>query len=1571
MVVPFKHSLGEDIRRTSLSLDGLTLAMLVDIVKAAYGIEGRRQVFLKYLDEDKEPITLANETDMRELLLQLRSHAIPPPVRLFVGVGKPPTPQSLPKARGSTSTADDKSRDCPAGSVSRYLLAAGRPGSSNQREPVVQPLVAREPAVRDTSGVKEPAAGVPRVGTDASSSKPAAWTVGVPTPAPGKSTTVSTPAPAPARAAVPVLARAAVPAPAPAPAQATLPASLTSPAPVAAPAPPAVLAPALALSPSPAAPATAAAPAAARATAAAATARTTTTTTAAPSTTRGPVVVEPQVTAASAPVAVGSAPVAGSKSRGSHGARAAEGNHRGGLLFEEVRPAPCAPRAVHWGIICDGCESQPVVGVRYKSLDRFDFDLCEICRSTGRVPGLQNFEVISLGRPRNRRASGCRQVAHEGVRCDGCQESPLVGPRFKSLDRDDYDLCEPCKNLLEIRVPAYRREAFVRIDKPRPQPWQQAQTYVRSRLPADGNAPLTPGSDKDAIATPAAVERIASTSDKTSPTTLPPAAFSPAATATTTTPAPAVPVLPAVPLPAQSQPDAPRPPTPLPQLPSAPALLHATPVEPSAAPTSQPQLQQAQPLPQPQVQLQLPEASSPKVSSLKASSPKLPCGQQASLASAASPVRPASAGAPVVVGGAAAHGGGGTRHQVFRSIGPRRLIDACFVCDVNYPDGSQVPVGTPFTKAWRVRNAGVNPWPITACLLQVGGDDMAAVLPTAITTANATTMDGSASASIAADATGSPTDASNSRDGDKASAMVASNSHLSASGAAAAATKRDYSCVPPGAEVELRVPMRAPRVAGVYESYFKLAAGRGGPLFGHRVWCSIIAVEAPPAPAPAREAVEVSSADVLVVEVRAAAAGGDVTTDVAADASVSGGEGRVVGIVAAGVERGTTSGEKAMERPSPAADEDKGHGKSQGGDEVMEEAQVTEGQLVPAVSAPEVSAPAVVSSQGVPLPEVTPLAGVSDSAASKLAAMLGEALAAMLAAPSLPSVPSLPSAPSAPSVAVGLAEAEAQADAGLSAHARRVAALVADDEDEEVMASPVAATGVVGIPAERVQAAAAQAEAAAAGQEAGAEDEQEEEGADEGGKDADEEGRQKEEGGADTGAASSDSEYVDVGAEELSLDEQDQALGRPQPEPELESPQAQARTAGGEAEACEGMEGEEAAAAETRGQEREQAVVVEGLANGETFGEEVEAEEPATPAAADTVMEVEAAAGSDEGAGPVEVAAQLEAPRVAPLISSPSGGFEEVTAGGESSGNGAGEVPVEGKGGEYAWTELKQEEGKEQEERLEDREEEEEEIPRLVDTGSEDEEEEEEVPALVDSGSDHEDEDDEAPGLVGSRSEDGEDEEEVPRLVGSGLSESGAYQDVLRKFWRLRGEDEEMEEERKEEGREGEREEEGEEGREEQQEMLLSVVSSSYEQPGSPKELLGNEEILPAATEEGAEEGAHPQGVQAGGSSKGEQPSEVRPYASTGDHTPRSLGGRSPSFPPAASSPKGPQAGELSDQHVVPTWTAVDLGPSIVPAPASPVRGQRGYETDGSVSSTSDDWHLCEVPGEEEMRAGR
>lgn len=33
---------------------------------------------------------------------------------------------------------------------------------------------------------------------------------------------------------------------------------------------------------------------------------------------------------------------------------------------------------------------------------------------------------------------------HKGVQCDGCGMHPIIGPRYKSLVRDDYDLCQSC-----------------------------------------------------------------------------------------------------------------------------------------------------------------------------------------------------------------------------------------------------------------------------------------------------------------------------------------------------------------------------------------------------------------------------------------------------------------------------------------------------------------------------------------------------------------------------------------------------------------------------------------------------------------------------------------------------------------------------------------------------------------------------------------------------------------------------------------------------------------------------------------------------------------------------------------------------------------------------------------------------------------------------------------------------------------------------------------------------------------------------------------------------------------------
>ena len=55
-------------------------------------------------------------------------------------------------------------------------------------------------------------------------------------------------------------------------------------------------------------------------------------------------------------------------------------------------------------------------------------------------------------------ATGAGEV-HVNVTCDGCNMSPIVGPRYKCLVRDDFDLCTRCNSLEaepfpKVRVPA-------------------------------------------------------------------------------------------------------------------------------------------------------------------------------------------------------------------------------------------------------------------------------------------------------------------------------------------------------------------------------------------------------------------------------------------------------------------------------------------------------------------------------------------------------------------------------------------------------------------------------------------------------------------------------------------------------------------------------------------------------------------------------------------------------------------------------------------------------------------------------------------------------------------------------------------------------------------------------------------------------------------------------------------------------------------------------------------------------------------------------------------------------------
>lgn len=54
-----------------------------------------------------------------------------------------------------------------------------------------------------------------------------------------------------------------------------------------------------------------------------------------------------------------------------------------------------APKVVHNGYTCDGCNTHPIVGIRYKCSKRHDYDLCEKCEQTMDVP----YPMIKIRQP--------------------------------------------------------------------------------------------------------------------------------------------------------------------------------------------------------------------------------------------------------------------------------------------------------------------------------------------------------------------------------------------------------------------------------------------------------------------------------------------------------------------------------------------------------------------------------------------------------------------------------------------------------------------------------------------------------------------------------------------------------------------------------------------------------------------------------------------------------------------------------------------------------------------------------------------------------------------------------------------------------------------------------------------------------------------------------------------------------------------------------------------------------------------------------------------------------------------
>ena len=147
-------------------------------------------------------------------------------------------------------------------------------------------------------------------------------------------------------------------------------------------------------------------------------------------------------------------------------------------------------KEIHYRIICDGCNMEPIMGKRYRCKVCDNFDLCEKCYENNKTnmnhkhefecieksefPKPNNvlqssfnfgnygnfrydFPFFHSNQNRKRKRSDEQpnvnnntffnpvyRNIHFGVQCDGCGVTPIIGTRYKCTECD-FDYCEQCE----------------------------------------------------------------------------------------------------------------------------------------------------------------------------------------------------------------------------------------------------------------------------------------------------------------------------------------------------------------------------------------------------------------------------------------------------------------------------------------------------------------------------------------------------------------------------------------------------------------------------------------------------------------------------------------------------------------------------------------------------------------------------------------------------------------------------------------------------------------------------------------------------------------------------------------------------------------------------------------------------------------------------------------------------------------------------------------------------------------------------------------------------------------------